>query len=125
MRSQESRFIHLILYEYFSVPMGCRWADRSKPPATAPVAVDTAASMKRAWSSSGIPGQPRLHLVERQLRQDRDPVEALLAVDCDVVAESLERLARKRLVDAFRFLQADDVGLAFASAKRPHCPPVA
>ena len=31
----------------------------------------------------------------------------------DVVAERLERLARKGIVDAFGFLQADDVGLAF------------
>jgi hypothetical protein len=33
-------------------------------------------------------------------------------MDRDVVAERLERLAREGVVDAFRLLQADDVGFA-------------
>ena len=57
-----------------------------------------------------VAGQPRGHLVELELREDRDPVEGLLAVDRDVVAQRLERLARKALVHTFRFLQANDVG---------------
>ena len=65
-----------------------------------------------------VAGQPRRHLVERELRQDGDAVEGLLAVDGDVVAERLERLARKGVVDALGLLQADDVGLALARARR-------
>ena len=58
-----------------------------------------------------VAGEARRRLVERQARQQRDAVEALLAMNRDVVAERLDRLARKGLVDAFDFLQADDVGL--------------
>ena len=59
-----------------------------------------------------IPWQPWLHVLERQLRQDGNPVETLLAVDGDVVSEIFERLARKRLIVAFLFLQPDDVVLS-------------
>ena len=59
-----------------------------------------------------VAGQPRGGFLERQLRQQRHAVEGLLAVGDDVVAERLDGLARKRLIDAFDFLQADDVGRA-------------
>jgi len=59
-----------------------------------------------------VSGQPRRGLVERQLRQQRDAVESLLAVGNDVVAESLDSLPGKRLIDAFDFLQADNIGCA-------------
>ncbi len=62
--------------------------------------------------------QPGSHLVERGLGQDRDAVEALLAVDGDVVAERLEGLPRERVVHAFRFLEANDVGTALGE---PRC----
>ncbi len=57
-----------------------------------------------------VAGQSRGHLVERELRQDRDAVEGLLPVHCDIVAERLERLAREGFVHALGLLQADDVG---------------
>ena len=53
--------------------------------------------MKRAWSSLSSPGRPRRRFLERELGEEGDAVEALLAVDGDVVAELLERLARERL----------------------------
>ena len=56
-----------------------------------------------------VAGKARLGFVERQLRQQRDAVEGLLAVGDDVVAERLDLQPRKRLIDAFDFLQADDV----------------
>ena len=59
-----------------------------------------------------VAGQADIDLVERQFGQQRDAVERLLAVDGEIIAERLERLARKGVVDAFGFLQADDVGLA-------------
>ena len=59
-----------------------------------------------------VAGQAGRHLVERQLGEDGDAVEGLLAVHGDVVAERLERLAREGLVHAFDLLQADDVGRA-------------
>ena len=46
------------------------------------------------------PGRPRLHILERVLREERDAVEALLAVHGDVVAELLDRRGRESLVDA-------------------------
>ena len=70
--------------------------------------------MKRAWSSPSSPGS-RGVTSSNGIRQDRDAVEGLLAVHGDIVAERLERLAREGLVDAFGFLQADDVGLRSAS----------
>src|SRR3569623_1577807 len=42
----------------------------------------------------------------------RDAVVGLVPVRHDVVAERLDRLARKRLIDAFDLLQADEIGLA-------------
>src|SRR5665647_531256 len=59
-----------------------------------------------------VPGEARLGFVERQLRQQCDAVKGLLAVGDHVVAERLDGLPRKCLVDAFDFLQADDVGTA-------------
>src|SRR5215472_335791 len=50
--------------------------------------------------------------IEWEFRQQRDAIERLLAVHGDVVTERLERFARKSIVDAFGFLQADDVRLA-------------
>ena len=50
-----------------------------------------------------VAGQPRRHLVELELRQDRDAVEGLLAVDRDVVAQRLDRLAREGVIDASWF----------------------
>ena len=64
-----------------------------------------------------VAGQPGRDLVERQLGQQRDAVEGLLAVHGDIVAERLERLAREGLVDAFDFLQADDVRLRIPAAR--------
>ena len=54
-----------------------------------------------------------IDLVEAQLRQDCDAVEALLAVRLDVIAQRLDLGARKTFVDRLDFLQADDVGRAF------------
>ena len=59
-----------------------------------------------------VAGQPRFGFLERQLRQQRDAVEGLLAVGDDVVAERLDLEPRKGVIDAFDFLQADDVRLA-------------
>ena len=60
-----------------------------------------------------IAGQARFGLVERQFREQGYAVEGLLAMGDDVVAERLDLQPRERLVDAFDFLQADDVGRAF------------
>ena len=57
-----------------------------------------------------ITGQSRLGLVERQLRQQRDAVECLLAVGDDVVAERLDLQPGESVIDAFYLLEADDVG---------------
>ena len=76
--------------------------------------------MKRACSSASSPGRPR-DLVEAQLRQDGDAVEALLAVRLDVVAERLDLGARELLVDRLDLLQADDVGLRFPAASARDC----
>ena len=72
--------------------------------------------MKRACSSASIAGQAAVHLVERQLRQDRDAVEAFLAERLDIVAERLDLGARELVVDGLDLLQADDVGRALAAA---------
>jgi len=58
-----------------------------------------------------VAGKAGLGLVERQLREDRDTVEGFLTVDCYVVAQGLEGLAREGLVLGLGFLQAHDVGL--------------
>jgi hypothetical protein len=60
-----------------------------------------------------IAGQARFGLVERQFREQRHPIEGLLAVGNDVIAERLDLQPRERLVDAFDFLKADDIGRAF------------
>ena len=52
--------------------------------------------------------------VEWKFRQQRHAVECLLPVHGDIVTECLERLARKRVVNAFGFLQADNVRLALS-----------
>ena len=53
---------------------------------------------------------PDVAALERQLRDDGDAVIALLPVQRDVlIAEPLEALARKGVVDAFRLLQAQHV----------------
>ena len=72
--------------------------------------------MKRACSSVSSPGRPLIDLVEAQLRQDGDAVEALLAMGFDIVAKRLDLGARELLVDRLDLLQADDVGLRFRSA---------
>jgi hypothetical protein len=59
-----------------------------------------------------VAGKARPGLIEGQLRQQRHPVERLLAVGDHVVAERFDRLARKGLIDAFDFLQANDIGRA-------------
>ena len=56
-----------------------------------------------------IAGKARFGLFERQFRQQRHAVERLLAVGDDVVAKRLDLQPGERLVDAFDFLQADDV----------------
>ena len=43
-----------------------------------------------------VAGEARLGFLERQLRQQCDAVESLLAVGDDVVAERLDRLAWER-----------------------------
>src|SRR3569832_1138410 len=54
---------------------------------------------------------PDVGLLERQSRDDGDAVIAFLTVQRDVfVAEPLEALERKCIVDAFGFLQAQDIG---------------
>ncbi len=58
-----------------------------------------------------VAGQAAIDFVEREFRQQRDAVECLLAVHGEIIAERFERLARKRIVDGFCLLQADDVGL--------------
>ena len=60
-----------------------------------------------------VAGEARFGLVERQFRQQRDAIEGLLAVGDDVIAERLDLQPREGLVDAFDFLQADDVRRAF------------
>jgi hypothetical protein len=70
--------------------------------------------MKRAWTSESSPGRPRGHFVEGQLGEERDAVEALLAVGLDVVAEVLEGLPREGGILDLDLLEADDVGLHFA-----------
>jgi hypothetical protein len=57
----------------------------------------------------GVARQPRRHLIEGDFGQDRDPVEGLLPMNRDVVAQRLDRLPREAIVDAFGFLQADDI----------------
>ena len=42
-------------------------------------------------------------------------------MDGDVVAQRLERLPRKRVVDAFGFLQADHVGLPLGEPGQGGC----
>ena len=56
--------------------------------------------------------QPGLGLFVRQLRQQRDAVERLLAVGDDVVAQRLDLEPGKGVIDAFGFLQAQHI--------RPH-----
>ena len=65
-----------------------------------------------------VAGQPRRHLVERKFGQDRDAVEGLLPVHCDIVAEGFQWLARKGVVDALGLLQADDVRLPLGQPGR-------
>src|SRR5262249_23274446 len=65
--------------------------------------------------------KPGRDLVERQLRQDGDAIEGFLTVHGYVVAEALQWLPRKGLVDALGLLQADDVGL---SCREPSDEPV-
>ena len=57
-----------------------------------------------------VAGEARFGFLERQLRQQGDAVKGLLAVGDDVVAERLDLQPRERVIDAFDFLQADDVG---------------
>ena len=57
-----------------------------------------------------ISGKAGRGFVERQFRQQRDAVEGFLPVGDHAIAERLDRLARKRFVDAFDLLQADDIG---------------
>ena len=72
------------------------------------------AAYQRYLDQFVIAGQARRHLVEFQLGQDGHPVEGLLAMHGDVVAQGLERLAGERLVHAFGLLQAHDVGRPLA-----------
>src|SRR6478735_10166744 len=59
-----------------------------------------------------VAGQPRLGLVEPELREQGDAVEGLLPMGDHVVAERLDLQPREGLVDAFDLLEADDVRLA-------------
>ena len=75
--------------------------------------------MKRAWSSLMVARQAAAHFVERNFDRIATPLKVFLAVDRDVVAERLEWLARKGVIDALRLLQAHDVGLALGKPCRP------
>ncbi len=57
-----------------------------------------------------VPAEARRGFLERQFRQQCDTVEGFLAVSDHVIAERLDRLPGKRLIDALDFLQADNVG---------------
>src|SRR5262245_43525461 len=57
-----------------------------------------------------IARKPRPDFVERTLRQDGYSVIGLLTMKGDIVAQFLDRLTWKRLVFAFEFLQAGDIG---------------
>src|SRR5262249_44439622 len=59
-----------------------------------------------------VAGQAIADFVKRKFRQEGNAVERFLSMNGDIVAERLERLARKRIIDAFGFLQAHDVWLA-------------
>ncbi len=71
-----------------------------------------------------IAGEAGFGLVERQLREQRHAIERLLAVGDHVIAERLNRLARKRLIDAFDFLQADDIGRALFQPRQQGIKPL-
>ena len=71
-----------------------------------------------------VAGEARLGFVERQPGQQRDAIEGLLAVGDYVVAERLDRLARERLVEAFDFLQADDVRRALLQPSQQQLDPL-
>src|SRR5262245_1600437 len=58
-----------------------------------------------------ITRQSRSHLVERELRQNSHAVECFLSMHGYVVAERLEGVPRESIVDAFRLLEAGDIGL--------------
>ena len=53
--------------------------------------------------------QPASHVAQRQLRQDRNPVEPLLAMRLDPVTQRLEDLARKAFIHRLDLLQAHHV----------------
>ncbi len=57
-----------------------------------------------------VAGQAARHVIQRMLRQNGDAVIGLLSVRRDVVAEVFDLSARKGVVHAFQFLQADHVG---------------
>jgi hypothetical protein len=57
----------------------------------------------------GIAGKPGRDL-ERPFGEDGDPIEPLLPVQRDIIAERLDLEARKRVVDAFGLLQTQRVG---------------
>src|SRR5262249_30273778 len=65
-----------------------------------------------------VSGQSGRYLVERELGQDRDTVEGLLAVHRNIVAERLEAFAREGVIDAFGLLHAANVGLAFGQPRK-------
>jgi len=56
-----------------------------------------------------VAGQARFGFLEWQLRQQRDAIEGFLAVGDDVVAQRLDLEPGKGVIDAFDFLQADNV----------------
>lgn len=53
--------------------------------------------------------QAAIDLVGLYLREQRDAIEALLAVSLDVIAERFQLKPGKTLIDRFDFLKADDV----------------
>src|SRR5690606_6980879 len=55
-------------------------------------------------------GQAAINLVEGEFREQGDAVKTLLAVGFDVVAARFELGAGEVLIEAFDFLEADDVG---------------
>ena len=61
-----------------------------------------------------VAGQAAAHVLDRQPRQQRDAVEALLPVGLDAVAHLLDLEARELVVGGLDLLQHDDVGVGVA-----------
>ena len=56
-------------------------------------------------------GQTRRHILKRASGKDRDAIVGLLSVYGAIVAEIFKGLAREGVIDAFDFLQHDNIGI--------------